>query len=108
MFTPELCVAFNFWVTCHPRARLRPTMLFLHSDEYARSFASRVSQDDAASPFQNTAALASGESTGNAEDTASATGGFLASAADLGSAEEAVPPNDDDQGPRVIGKRKRG
>jgi hypothetical protein len=42
VLTPTWTVAFNFWFVAHARARLRPTMLSLASDEYARDYAERV------------------------------------------------------------------
>lgn len=42
VLTPTTSVAFNFWFKPHACARLRPTMLHLHSDHYAATFGPRV------------------------------------------------------------------
>ena len=36
VLTPTVTLALNFWFKPHPRAALRPTILHLHSDAYAR------------------------------------------------------------------------
>jgi hypothetical protein len=46
VLTPTLCVAFNFWYQAHARSRLRPTLLHLHSDLYARVYARRATARD--------------------------------------------------------------
>ena len=46
VLTPTFTVAFNFWVDVAPLVRLRPTLLFLNSDLYAREYSARVSSDD--------------------------------------------------------------
>ena len=41
VLTPTFTIAFNFWFTPHPRHKFRPTILYLHSDLYAR----RISEE---------------------------------------------------------------
>jgi len=36
VFTPTATLAVNYWFVPHPVARFRPTILYLHSDEYAQ------------------------------------------------------------------------
>ena len=48
VLTPQVTIAFNTWWSPHPKAcaRLRPTMLHLHSDLYARRYAERVAEPE--------------------------------------------------------------
>ncbi len=50
VLTPEVCCAFNFWFKPHDCARLRPTLLHLRSDLYAKKYSQRVSDSGAEAP----------------------------------------------------------
>lgn len=44
VLTPSTTIAFNFWFEAHERSRLRPTLLHLSSELYAREYSQRVSE----------------------------------------------------------------